>query len=96
MKSAEIKELARYDTQRTVTSIKHIASVNTILICEASMFGFDWTGKVRLITDSAVVAPAGKDAYQKAAWATIEYEHGVCSADHFVLPSGVFISRTNE
>ena len=92
----KVKQLLRYETQGVITRINYVKDAQFIVISESSMFGFDWTGKVRIILDSEVLSQCttGPKDYAKTAWSTIEYEHGVCSAEPFLLPTGVCSIRS--
>ena len=91
-KTPSLESLQRYETP-TITQLRYSPETDTLLVAEASMFGFDWTGTVRsypaaeLAVQSMTPLPAAE--YTKRAWNTIEYEHGVCTVEYFPFSPAV-------
>lgn len=87
-----VKPIIRYQTASTITQLNYIKDAQLLSVSEANMFGFDWTGTLRLFTMNDLLSQksSSKLDYIKNAWVTIEYEHGICTSEYFALMDNVF------
>ena len=96
---AKVTQITRYTTPSTIMRLNYVKDARILLISEAAMFGFDWTGKARVIPECEIyeqINTGGFKEYTKSAWNSVEFEHGVCSTEYFALPNGVFYGIYGE